>query len=126
VAERKRKFEEFLQVLGEQRERGATVFLSSHDLPEVERACDRVGIIRAGRLAAVESVDEMRARAYRKVTLRLRDSADVAEFERIEGVESVERDGDLLTFRALGSLGSFSNLHSMSPAHATRTPVSDT
>ncbi len=96
--------EEFLQVIAERREQGTTVFLSSHDLPEVERACDRVGIIRSGRLAAVESVDEMRARAYRKVTLRLRDAADVAEFERIDGVESVERDGDLLTFRVLGPL----------------------
>ena len=96
--------EEFLQVIAERREQGTTVFLSSHDLPEVERACDRVGIIRSGRLAAVESVDEMRARAYRKVTLRLGDSVDVAEFERIDGVESVERDGDLLTFRVLGPL----------------------
>ncbi|MEI6447150.1 MAG: ABC transporter ATP-binding protein [Actinomycetes bacterium] len=96
--------EEFLQLIAERREQGTTVFLSSHDLPEVERACDRVGIIRAGRLAAIESVDEMRARAYRKVTLKLREPADPAEFAAIEGVDSLERDGDEITFRALGPL----------------------
>jgi ABC-2 type transport system ATP-binding protein len=48
--------EEFLAVVAEERDRGRTVFLSSHDLDEVERACDRVGIIRDGRLAAVEPV----------------------------------------------------------------------
>ncbi len=39
-------------MIGEYRERGGTVFLSSHDLDEVERICDRVAIIREGRLAA--------------------------------------------------------------------------
>jgi len=52
----------------EHRERGATVFLSSHDLDEVERICDRVAIIRDGRLVAVEQVEEMRGRAYRDVS----------------------------------------------------------
>ncbi len=40
--------EEFLALVAEERERGATVLLSSHELDEVERACDRVGIIRDG------------------------------------------------------------------------------
>ena len=40
-------------MLDEERNRGATVFLSSHVMPEVERVCDRVGIIREGRLATV-------------------------------------------------------------------------
>ena len=52
--------EEFLAVITEYRDRGGTVFLSSHDLDEVERVCDRVAIIREGRLAAVERVTELR------------------------------------------------------------------
>src|SRR4051794_36470889 len=41
--------EEFLSLVAEERERGCTVFISSHELDEVERVCDRVGIVRAGR-----------------------------------------------------------------------------
>lgn len=52
--------EEFLAVVSEYRDRGGTVFLSSHDLDEVERVCDRVAIIREGRPAAVERVADLR------------------------------------------------------------------
>jgi ABC-2 type transport system ATP-binding protein len=52
--------EEFLAVITEHHDRGGTVFLSSHDLDEVERVCDRVAIIREGRLAAVERVADLR------------------------------------------------------------------
>ena len=48
--------EEFLALVREERERGCAVFLSSHELDEVERVCDRVGIIREGKLVAVERV----------------------------------------------------------------------
>jgi ABC-2 type transport system ATP-binding protein len=44
---------------------GATFFISSHNLPEVERMCDRVGIIREGRLVAVDEVENLKRRALR-------------------------------------------------------------
>ncbi|HSD78742.1 MAG TPA: ABC transporter ATP-binding protein [Solirubrobacteraceae bacterium] len=96
--------EEFLTVVAEQRERGATVFLSSHELDEVQRACDRVGIIREGRLVAVEEVAEMRGRAYRSVAVRFAAPVDPAEFARIPGVEGLEADGAWLRFRVRGDL----------------------
>jgi ABC-2 type transport system ATP-binding protein len=102
--------EEFLAVVGEQRARGATVFLSSHDLDEVERVCDRVGIIRDGRLVAVEEVEDMRSRAYRSVTARLDGAAEAAALQhdlghgRIAGVDGVERDGATVRFRAAAPL----------------------
>jgi len=49
---------------------GTTVFLSSHILSEVERVCHRVGLIRSGRLTAVRSLDELRASAPRRLTVR--------------------------------------------------------
>jgi ABC-2 type transport system ATP-binding protein len=52
--------QEFYALLREARDDGATVFLSSHVLSEVQRVCDRVGIIRAGSLVRVAPLDELR------------------------------------------------------------------
>jgi ABC-2 type transport system ATP-binding protein len=62
---------EFLTMVSEVRATGRTVFLSSHNLPEVERACDRVGIIRDGRLVDVSTVSELQASHWRSVNLVL-------------------------------------------------------
>ena len=96
--------EEFLTVVAEERERGATVFLSSHELDEVERICDRVGIIREGRLVTVEAVQDMRGRAYRNVSVRFAEPVCVGDFEHLAGVQDVELDGTTLRFRVLGAL----------------------
>ena len=77
--------EEFIAFVAEERERGRTVFLSSHELDEVERTCDRVGIIREGRLVAVEDVGAITERAYRHVELEFADRVDPAEFARTPG-----------------------------------------
>jgi len=69
----------FLQLLKDERSRGKTVFLSSHDLREVEQIADRVGVIRDGRLVAVEQVEklaELRERTM-EVTFR-RPPVDLA------------------------------------------------
>ena len=52
--------QEFYALLRETREAGATIFLSSHVLSEVEHVCDRVGILRAGRLVKVADLEELR------------------------------------------------------------------
>src|ERR1700694_5716963 len=53
--------QEFYELLREARDGGATVFLSSHVLSEVEHVCDTVGILRAGKLVRVARLDELRA-----------------------------------------------------------------
>jgi ABC-2 type transport system ATP-binding protein len=62
---------EFLSLVSEARGTGRTVFLSSHNLPEVERSCDRVGIIREGRLTEVSTVQALLADHWRSVNLVL-------------------------------------------------------
>jgi ABC-2 type transport system ATP-binding protein len=62
---------EFLALVAEARAAGRTVFLSSHNLTEVERSCDRVGIIREGRLVAVRVVRELLGDHWRSVNLVL-------------------------------------------------------
>jgi ABC-2 type transport system ATP-binding protein len=96
--------EEFLLVIGEYRDRGGTVFLSSHDLDEVQRACDRVAIIREGRLAAVESVAALRGRSYHHVSIEFESPVDRSEFDGIAGISELEADGRRLSFKASGAL----------------------
>ena len=96
--------EEFLAVIAEYRDRGGTVFLSSHDLEEVERVCDTVAIIREGRLAAIERVAELRGRAYHHVAIDFEAPVPREEFERIPGVSELEVDGTRVSFKVTGAL----------------------
>jgi ABC-2 type transport system ATP-binding protein len=85
--------EEFHKVVAEERERGATVLLSSHDLDEVERLCDRVAIIRDGRLVAIEHVAELTRRRFRHVTVELAEPVDGGELGGLPGVRDLQTDG---------------------------------
>ena len=67
---------QFHQLLNEAREEGRTVFLSSHVMSEVERICDRVAIIREGRLVAIEDIGDLRARGLRTLEVRLAEPVD--------------------------------------------------
>ncbi|HET8567024.1 MAG TPA: ABC transporter ATP-binding protein [Solirubrobacterales bacterium] len=98
--------EEFLALIAEERERGAAVFLSSHELDEVQRVCDRVAIIRDGRLVAVERIDDLLGKARRRFTVELRDPAGLERLRSIPGVAELEIAGSRATFTAGGDLDS--------------------
>lgn len=70
---------------------GHTVFFSSHSLAEVERLCSRVVILRQGRLAADETLDDLRARASRAVTIRWGTPAAAQETRPPAALELIER-----------------------------------
>jgi ABC-2 type transport system ATP-binding protein len=80
--------EEFLALVAEERERGCTVFLSSHELDEVERVCDRVGIVRGGRLVAVERVADLLAKTQRRdrVEVEFAEPVELEDVRRMPGV----------------------------------------
>jgi ABC-2 type transport system ATP-binding protein len=96
--------EEFLALVGEERERGCTVFLSSHELDEVERICDRVGIIRDGRLIAVERVADLVGKTQRRVSVEFAEPIDLGDLRACPGVTDVALDGVRVTFRVAGDL----------------------
>jgi ABC-2 type transport system ATP-binding protein len=68
---------------------GRTVFLSSHTLSEVQRVADRVGIIRHGKLVAVEKVSELRSKAIRRIELNFNAPVEASVFETVSGVRDV-------------------------------------
>jgi len=65
----------FFDLLREERENGVTVFFSSHILDEVQRLCDRVAIIREGRIVEVEDVEQLRNKQFRTVRVAFRDDS---------------------------------------------------
>ena len=94
----------FFEVLDEAVADGATVFLSSHILSEVEKSCDRVGIIREGRLVKVDSVAALRDLAHHQVELRFSGSVPRAEFEALPGVSDVAAEDHVLRMRVSGAI----------------------
>ncbi len=91
---------EFQTMMREVAAEGRGVFLSSHTLSEVQRVADRVGIIRQGRLIALESVHELRSKAIRQVRFEFGAPVDPATFEAVDGVRgvTVENNHVLLSF----------------------------
>jgi ABC-2 type transport system ATP-binding protein len=83
---------------------GRTVFLSSHNLPEVEALCDRVAIIREGRLLAVEHVDALKARALRRLEIHFGSQVPATEFERLPGVRDVVSQDGVLRCTIVGDI----------------------
>jgi ABC-2 type transport system ATP-binding protein len=77
----------FYEILDELRAAGRTVFLSSHVLPEVERVCDRVAIVRRGRLVALEEIEALLARRRRSVEMRF--SGALPALAGVPGVSDV-------------------------------------
>jgi ABC-2 type transport system ATP-binding protein len=95
----------FYGILDDLRRDGRTIFFSSHVLSEVERVCDRVAIIRLGRLVALEDVPALLARRKRNVELRLGGPPPV--LDGVPGVSDIEVGDGWLTCRLEGDVGPF-------------------
>jgi len=93
----------FYGILDDLRRDGRTIFFSSHVLSEVERVCDRVAIIRLGRLVALEDVPALLARRKRNVELRL--DGLPPSLDGVAGVTDVEVGDGWLICRLEGDVG---------------------
>lgn len=98
--------EVFFQLVLEAKQRQGTVFVSSHILSEVQRMCDRVGIIREGRLVAERDIAEMQHEAAQTFDIVFAevDKDAVSALGKIKGVKVVESDGDSVTIHVHGKL----------------------
>jgi ABC-2 type transport system ATP-binding protein len=91
-------------LLADVKREGATVFMSSHVLSEVERVCDRIGLLRKGELVLLSSVRESRRLAPRRVRVLFSEDVTV-ELELPPGHELVERAPRLWRLAVAGPLG---------------------
>ena len=95
--------QEFYRLIEEVKADGRTVFISSHNMPEVERVCDRVGIIRRGELVTVEEVESLRERALHRLEFHFSRPVPLEAFAGLPGVRDVAVKGSVLSCTTVGS-----------------------
>jgi ABC-2 type transport system ATP-binding protein len=91
---------EFRRLIRETADDGRTVFLSSHSLDEVQHTADRVGVIRTGRLVDVDSVESLRERSPRHVTIRFGEQVDPSDFAALPEVQVLAAEDNSIRLAA--------------------------
>ena len=94
----------FQKMMREVAAEGRTVFLSSHTLSEVQRVANRVGIIRHGKLIAVETVADLRSKAIRTVNIFFDGPVDAGEFKGLPGVREAASQNEHVTLSFDGQM----------------------
>ena len=84
-----------MELVREANHGGATVFFSSHILPEVQAVCDRVGIIREGQLVVTERVENLTTQHFKRVRFNFTNTPPVNAFTQEGAVELRRDDGDI-------------------------------
>jgi ABC-2 type transport system ATP-binding protein len=85
--------QEFYGLVRDARARGATVFMSSHVLSEVEHVCDRVGIVREGHLATVGTLDQLIGIRAHHVRIEFADAVPADRLRALKGFDGLTIDG---------------------------------
>ena len=97
--------DEFATLLRETVAEGRTVFLSSHELDEVQRVVTRLAIIKDGRIVVTDTIDGLRRHAPRTIEFRFAGPVDPAAFEAVDGTRVVTREPDRIVLAVSGPVG---------------------
>jgi ABC-2 type transport system ATP-binding protein len=97
--------QKFFDLLEKENKKGATILFSSHILSEVQRLCDRVAIIKEGRIVTVEKISTLKENTYKKFKLETVSGVDENYFN-IEGVNQLEIQGNTISFLFRGNINS--------------------
>jgi ABC-2 type transport system ATP-binding protein len=95
---------ELLSLVEERVADGATVFLSSHVLPEVERVADRIGILRRGQLVQVGGIGDVRTATRQRLDIHLHGTVDPDAFAGVVNVAEIEVHGNVISLVVEGSI----------------------
>jgi len=110
----------FFQLLETEKKNGTTIFFSSHNLSEVQRICDRVGIIKEGRLVKVESVEDIMKTRAKTVRIKTNDTFDITDdmvnVEKLNGTTSFVYKGEMKKLMKMLSLLDIEDLSITEPA----------
>lgn len=97
--------DEFARLTRETVDEGRTVFLSSHELDEVQRVVDRLAIIKEGRIVVTDTVEGLRAAAPRTFEFRFPHPVDATVFAALDGVRVTEQQRDRIALTLAGPVG---------------------
>lgn len=86
------------QIINKLKDNGTTVFISSHNLPEVEKICDRVGIIKQGKMVAIENINDLGQKRLHKIEVRFAGKYSESDF-KADGIDDIQeiKDGFIFT-----------------------------
>lgn len=94
----------FYELVREMKRLGKTIFISSHDLTEVQKLCDRAGFIRNGELIAIENLKEISNLNLRRYTITFESPKNVNQFTQLKSVTGISADRNQLTLTVNGSI----------------------
>lgn len=97
--------QKFFDLLEKENKKGATILFSSHILSEVQRLCDRVAIIKDGRIVTVEKISTLKENTYKKFKIESKSGIDKNLFD-LEGVNQLEQEGGTISFLFRGNINS--------------------
>ncbi len=97
--------EVFYELIGEAKQRGSAIFMSSHTLSEVQKICDRVGIIREGKLVGERNIAEMAQEAAQYFDVTFMDQPPLSELKALKGVRITYHHDQTVTLHVQGKLG---------------------
>lgn len=96
--------QEFYNLLRELQSEGRTIFLSSHVLTEVERICDRAGVIRNGEIVTIEDISSLKDRSYKNLEITCREKIDKKLLENIPDITEIQISGNILKCHVTGDM----------------------
>jgi ABC-2 type transport system ATP-binding protein len=97
----------FYDMVLEMRSQGKTIFVSSHDLTEVQKICDRAAFIREGKLISIEDVKGVRSLNLRRYRAKFNTVPKVTDFKALKNVTGCSVSGNELTVTITGSIAEF-------------------
>ena len=101
------KQQEFDDLVLEFKNKGKTVFISSHVLPEVETLCDRVAIIKDGKIVAENTMSELKSLAINRYEIVFKNEISKQNFQNSIGVENIIKSGEKYIFDVKGDINKF-------------------
>lgn len=93
----------FFDLLEEENKKGTTILFSSHILGEVQKMCNRVAIIKEGKIISLEKISDLREHSYKKVKVETAAMLS-SDYLRLPGVNNLELEGNTISFLYSGDI----------------------
>ena len=101
------KQQEFDELILKYKEKGKTIFISSHVLPEVEMLCDRVAIIKNGKIVAENTMAQLKSMAINRFEVIFKNEVPERKFGKSIGVKNISKSGEKFIFDVEGDVNKF-------------------